>query len=155
MKAIVSTWNEKTGICEDVRLDTDSPNRAERRARAALSRSMQASRMRRFLPVAASSFEEHPEGEFVLLADAYPTLHAIGLGPQLAELERICAGSAKGKHAGETILQWGEGYHWNKAISHLNHGEFGARDNDSGARHLIHAVARLLMAAACLDAEER
>lgn len=107
---------------------------------------------------------DDPNGPYVALGDVtevdlsvqhqrdpYPTLHAIGLGPQLAELERICAEAYKGKHAGETIIEWGEGYHWNKAISHINRGEFGQHDSDSGARHLIHAAARLLMAAACLD----
>jgi hypothetical protein len=44
VKGIISTWDEKTGLCEDTRIDTSAPNRALRRARAALSRSMQASR---------------------------------------------------------------------------------------------------------------
>jgi hypothetical protein len=88
----------------------------------------------------------------------YPTLHAIGLGPQLAELERICAEAGKGKHAGGNILAFDAGYHLHKGLSHLNGlslGRHGLRDRDSGARHLIHAAARLLMAAACADAEGR
>lgn len=91
------------------------------------------------------------------LVGPYPTLHAIGLGPQLAELERICAESQRGKHAGGSIIHspW---YHWDKARSHLERGDvpgFDERDSDSGASHLIHAAARLLMAAACADAEGR
>lgn len=89
------------------------------------------------------------------LRDPYPTLHAIGLGPQLAEIERICAEAARGKHAGESIIECGTWYHWDKAESHLRDAYVSPRDPDSGARHLIHAAARLLMAAACLDAEER
>ena len=81
----------------------------------------------------------------------YPTLHALGLGPQLAELERICAESQRGKYAGESVLAPGAAHHFTKALrSHLSH---PGRDDDSGARHLIHAAARLLMAAACADHE--
>lgn len=54
MRAIISTWNEKTGLCEDMRVDTDSPNRAERRARAALSRSMQSSRPKQLTRISES-----------------------------------------------------------------------------------------------------
>jgi hypothetical protein len=85
---------------------------------------------------------------------SYPTLHAIGLGPQLAELERICAESAAGKHAGASVILAGSGYHWDKAIAHMHRAYLGARDADSGARHLIHAAARLLMTAACIDKEQ-
>lgn len=84
----------------------------------------------------------------------YPTLHAIGLGSQLAELERICAESAKGKHAGETILGPGHDHHVLKAAQHMARHGAGRRDIDTNARHLIHAAARLLMAAACLDSGE-
>lgn len=85
---------------------------------------------------------------------ALPTLHAIGLGSQLAELERICAESAAGKHAGESILDPGSEHHWVKALQHLQQpGGGGLRDPETNARHLIHAAARLLMAAACLDSE--
>lgn len=93
------------------------------------------------------------------LVGPYPTLHAIGLGPQLAELERICAESQRGKHAGRSILELGPEGHMHKALSHFAGNivtrEIITRDNDSGARHLIHAAARLLMAAACADAEGR
>lgn len=90
----------------------------------------------------------------ITLADPYPTLHAIGLGPQLAELERICADAYRGKHAGENIVEWGATYHHGKALSHLDRGGHGERDADSGARHLIHVAARLLMTAACIDKEQ-
>lgn len=87
----------------------------------------------------------------------YPTLHAIGLGPQLDALERICAQSQAGKHAGQSILTPGSDHHYTKADSHMVSAiiELGERDDDSGERHLIHAAARLLMAAACVDAEEK
>ena len=84
---------------------------------------------------------------------ATPTLLAIGLGAQLAELERICAESQRGKHSGESILTPGHRYHVTKAFAHARAAY--PRDADSGARHLIHAAARLLMAAACADAEGR
>ncbi len=81
---------------------------------------------------------------------AYPTLEAIGLAPQLAELERICAESRVGKHKGGTILERGEDHHYDKAVSHINRWVVGQPlDPDSGANHLIHAAARLLMAAHC------
>jgi hypothetical protein len=86
----------------------------------------------------------------------YPTLHAIGLGPQLAELERICAESQRGKHAGESVLEVGFAFQMSKAIGHMFVGDSWAmRDPESNARHLIHAAARLLMAAACADHEGR
>jgi hypothetical protein len=81
----------------------------------------------------------------------YPTLQAIGLGPQLAELERICAESAKGKHKGGGIFERGVCYHWDKAESHIKQAYLEHRDPESGAYHFIHAAARLLMAAACQD----
>ena len=86
-----------------------------------------------------------------------PTLHAIGLGPQLLELERICAESAKGKHAGTSIRDRSVEYHIDKAEHHVEQWDFsrGAPDAETGASHLIHAAARLLMAAACADAEGR
>lgn len=85
-----------------------------------------------------------------------PTLLRIGLGDQLEALERICAESLAGKHAGETILDPGADHHFTKADSHMVRAgfEYGERDADSGERHLIHAAARLLMAAACVDAED-
>lgn len=87
---------------------------------------------------------------------ALPTLHAIGLGPQLAELERICAASAASKHAGESIRDPGAEHHWLKAAGHLTHdGTLDSRDPETNARHIIHAAARLLMAAACFDASEQ
>lgn len=86
----------------------------------------------------------------------YPTLHAIGLGPQLAELERICAESARGKHAGESVLDLGVEQHTAKALGHLVFGDtWTTRDATTHARHLVHAAARLLMASACADAEGR
>lgn len=89
-------------------------------------------------------------------ANPYPTLHAIGLGTQLKALERICAQSQAGKHAGESIHDPGADHHFTKADSHMVRAgfEYGERDTDSGERHLVHAAARLLMAAACVDAEE-
>lgn len=89
-------------------------------------------------------------------ANPYPTLHTIGLGTQLDALERICAQSLAGKHAGESILTPGADYHFSKADSHMIRSEavLGTRDADSGERHLVHAAARLLMAAACVDAED-
>ena len=89
------------------------------------------------------------------MKEAYPTLHTIGLGPQLADLERICAQSQAGKHVGESIHDPGVVHHLEKAANHL--GSSGVypseRDPDSGALHLVHAAARLLMAAACVDRE--
>lgn len=82
----------------------------------------------------------------------YPTLLAIGLGPQLAELERVCALSARGKHAGESIYEPGKRHHEAKALNHLSRGR--KHDLDTGARHYILAAARLLMAAACCDRED-
>lgn len=89
-------------------------------------------------------------------ADPYPTLHAIGLGTQLKALERICAQSLAGKHAGESIHDPGADHHFTKADSHMVRAGFGygERDTDSGERHLVHAAARLLMAAACVDADQ-
>jgi hypothetical protein len=52
----------------------------------------------------------------------------------------------------------GSGYvhHVGKAYRHASYyGANNTRDADTGARHLIHAAARLLMAAACADAEGR
>lgn len=95
-----------------------------------------------------------PKGAEHLAPVALPTLHAIGLGPQLAELERICAASAASKHAGESIRDPGAEHHWLKAAGHLTHdGTLDSRDPETNARHIIHAAARLLMAAACLDAD--
>lgn len=96
--------------------------------------------------------------------EQYPTLHAIGLGPQLDEVERICAEAQRGKHKGESIFDLGASYHFDKSTSHLSETYvrpkdgpirlvLHQRDADSGARHLIHAAARLLFAAACLDGE--
>lgn len=82
----------------------------------------------------------------------YPTLEAIGLGRQLAEMERICAMSAAGKHAGECILEDGSRHHLTKAMRHHYAGTHGDRDEESHALHLVHAAVRLLMAAACLEA---
>lgn len=86
----------------------------------------------------------------------HPTLHAIGLGPQLDALERICAEALAGKHAGESILDPGADHHFTKADGHMVQAgpRYGERDTESGERNLIHAAARLLMAAACVDAEE-
>jgi len=78
----------------------------------------------------------------------YPTLHAIGLGPQLAELERICAEARAGKHKGKSILAIPAEVHVDKAGTHVDSWLTAVRDPDSGANHLIHAAARLLMAAA-------
>jgi hypothetical protein len=90
------------------------------------------------------------------LVGPYPTLLAIGLGPQLAELERVCADSQRGKHAGESVTGSGYVHHVGKAYRHASYyGANNTRDADTGARHLIHAAARLLMAAACADAEGR
>ncbi len=44
MKAIMSIWDEKTGFCHDTHVDT---NRAARRAKASVSRSLQATRPKR------------------------------------------------------------------------------------------------------------
>lgn len=87
--------------------------------------------------------------------DKYPTLHAIGLGPQLDAMERICADSAAGKHAGEPVMSKGIGHHFRKAGSHMARSGYWQDDRDeSGEFHLIHAAARLLMAAACAEASE-
>jgi hypothetical protein len=90
-----------------------------------------------------------------MLDDKYPTLHRLGLGPQLDAVERICAASAAGKHKGETIAQHGPDHHFGKADSHMVRSGFGyaGRDAESGELHLIHAAARLLMAAACATKE--
>lgn len=110
------------------------------------------------LPATARRMLEHRKSTLDLEAGkrGYPTLHAIGLGPQLEALERICAQSQAGKHAGESILTPGSDHHFTKADSHMVRAGFGygERDADSGERHLIHAAARLLMAAACVDAEK-
>lgn len=95
-------------------------------------------------------------GPEVAVADRFPTLHAIGLGSQLDALERICAQSQAGKHAGESILDPGADHHFTKADGHMVRAGFGygERDQESGESHLIHAAARLLMAAACVEEEE-
>jgi hypothetical protein len=87
-----------------------------------------------------------------MIHDKYPTLHAIGLGPQLDAIERICAESQSGKHAGVHPLSKGVDHHFGKADSHLVRAGYGYAERDeSGELHLIHAAARLLMAAACVE----
>jgi hypothetical protein len=78
----------------------------------------------------------------------YPTLHAIGLGPQLAELERICAEAKAGKHANGDLASIPAEVHVDKAGSHIDRWLTEVRDQETGASHLIHSAARLLMAAA-------
>lgn len=90
-----------------------------------------------------------------MIQDKYPTIHAIGLGPQLDAIERICAESAAGKHAGEPVTAKGVDHHFGKADSHMVRAGYGYAERDeSGELHLIHAAARLLMAAACAEANE-
>jgi hypothetical protein len=90
-----------------------------------------------------------------MICDKYPTLHALGLGPQLDAIERICAASQAGKHAGRPITDRGVDHHFGKADSHMVRAGFGysATDHESGELHLIHAAARLLMASACVEIE--
>jgi len=78
----------------------------------------------------------------------YPILHAIGLGPQLAELERICAEAKAGKHANGDLASIPAEVHVDKAGSHIDRWLMVGHDAETGASHLIHAAARLLMAAA-------
>jgi hypothetical protein len=91
-----------------------------------------------------------------MTSNKYPTLHSLGLGPQLSAIERICAESAAGKHAGEPVTAPGVDHHFGKADSHMVRAGFGysATDHESGELHLIHAAARLLMAAACVEGTE-
>jgi hypothetical protein len=86
------------------------------------------------------------------VTEKYPTLHALGLGPQLDELERICAESAAGKHAGEPVASRGAKHHCRKAFGHLWLAAVTVVDTETGALHLIHVAARSLMAAHCVEA---
>ena len=87
--------------------------------------------------------------------DKYPTLHGLGLGPALDEIERVCAIGAVGKYAVKKIDgRWAK--HLWHAECHIDNLEpprslsFGPHhiDHETGERHLAHAAARLLMALA-------
>jgi hypothetical protein len=81
----------------------------------------------------------------------YPTLLALGLGPQLEAMENICALGQMGKYAGQPLNR--------DVLLQLEasdrHGDFAgenihSRDAESGERHLLHAALRLLMADASI-----
>lgn len=83
------------------------------------------------------------------------TLLTIGLGPELAAVERICLRSLETKYADESIEEKGADHHFSKADGHMVQSGFflNAPDHESGELHLIHAAARLLMAAHCVRVE--
>lgn len=59
MRAIISTFDEKTSLLVDTHIDTSAPNRAERRARAAASRGMQSSRPKQLTRISESDERWH------------------------------------------------------------------------------------------------
>lgn len=86
--------------------------------------------------------------------DRYPTLHAIGLGPQLEAMERVALLGQRGKHRGQLPVEKSADYHFTKADGHMCQSgpEYGAEDeDDTGERHLVLAALRLLMADACVQ----
>jgi hypothetical protein len=87
--------------------------------------------------------------------DKYPTLHALGLGPALDEVERVCAIGAAGKYAGQQIDPR-LGLHMDHALDHITVARSTAlqgRDIETNEREIAHAAARLLMAMATSHAE--
>jgi hypothetical protein len=77
---------------------------------------------------------------------AYPTLTAL-LGPQLAEMERVCAMGQSGKYAGKRPEERDEAFHLSKAHGHVNSAGFERRgDLETRAPHVLLAAIRLMMA---------
>lgn len=78
--------------------------------------------------------------------DRYPTLHAIGLGPSLAAVERVAAWAQRGKHPGpkwatQTIM-----HQVGKLLGHMRNGMLGESvDEDTGEHPYAHVAARALM----------
>lgn len=87
--------------------------------------------------------------------DPYPTLHSLGLGPELESIERILAKGRAGKHASDDLLSHGADFHFAKADSHLvrSGSHYTALDDETAEPHLMHAVTRLLMTQACARTE--
>lgn len=85
---------------------------------------------------------------------SYPTLTSL-LGPQLAEMERVCALGQSGKYAGQSIYDRTADHHFGRAQSHALAGtvDLGELDADTGAPHLLLAALRLMMATACVERE--
>lgn len=82
--------------------------------------------------------------------DKYPTLHALGLGPALDEIERVCAIGEAGKYAGQAIDPR-PGLHVDHALDHITVAcstKLQGRDIETNEREIAHAAARLLMAVA-------
>lgn len=82
----------------------------------------------------------------------YPTLHKIGLGPQLEALERVAARGQVGKYAGRKITEKTADFHFQKGDGHLVQAgrDLNALDEyDTNEPHLILAALRFLFAAHC------
>jgi hypothetical protein len=82
--------------------------------------------------------------------DKYPTLHALGLGQALDEIERVCAIGAAGKYAGQAIDPR-PGLHVDHALDHITVAcstKLQGCDIETNEREIAHAAARLLMAVA-------
>jgi hypothetical protein len=83
--------------------------------------------------------------------DKYPTMHALGLGPALDEVEKVFAIGANGKYKGKKIDPRQEEHlvhacnHLTRTVSLAVSGE-SAVDPDTGQRDLAHVGARTLLA---------
>ena len=69
--------------------------------------------------------------------DKYPTLHALGLGPQLDAMERICAQGAAGKYEGESLITRSADHHFSKADSHMVLAGYGYMAKDKEDRKSV------------------
>ncbi len=81
----------------------------------------------------------------------YPTMHALGLGPALDEIEKVFAIGASGKYKGQKIDPRHEEHlihacdHLTRTVSLATDGEV-AVDPEPGQRDLAHLGARTLLA---------
>jgi hypothetical protein len=81
-----------------------------------------------------------------MLHDKYPTLHALGLGEALDEMERLCALGQAGKYKGKA-LNPSQFHHLSRALAHLRGFRCGERvvDEETQMPVLVNVATRFLM----------
>ena len=91
-------------------------------------------------------YERHDTDPAPGIDDPYPTIHAIGLGPALEAVERVCAWAGRGKHPGKKWATQTVSHQSAKMMKHAGAGLCGeTADEDTGEHPFAHVAARSLM----------